>query len=201
MSEQGTASTKTRAEVRGGGKKPYAQKGTGNARMGSKRTPLRPGGGVSFGPKVWRHSIRFAALNKRSAAIWPKWRTNGTRQSSTKKQPVRPACFQTRAAQGLEHQDEQEGAAAGAGHGPAERGVQHDSRGGSDGANPDQLLPRSAPALSRSSSCILRLAHHPGLAVLSLGSDGLDDSVVHLPIVRSCDSIGQLSAICTMSPL
>lgn len=49
---QGTASTKTRAEVRGGGKKPYAQKGTGNARQGSSRTPLRPGGGVVFGPKV-----------------------------------------------------------------------------------------------------------------------------------------------------
>jgi hypothetical protein len=49
---QGTASTKTRAEVRGGGKKPYAQKGTGNARQGSKRTPLRPGGGVVFGPRV-----------------------------------------------------------------------------------------------------------------------------------------------------
>ena len=49
---QGTASTLTRAEVRGGGKKPYAQKGTGNARIGSRRTPLRPGGGVSFGPKV-----------------------------------------------------------------------------------------------------------------------------------------------------
>jgi ribosomal protein L4 len=49
---QGTASTLTRAEVRGGGKKPYAQKGTGNARQGSRRTPLRPGGGVIFGPKV-----------------------------------------------------------------------------------------------------------------------------------------------------
>ena len=49
---QGTANTLTRSEVRGGGKKPYAQKGTGNARIGSRRTPLRPGGGVSFGPKV-----------------------------------------------------------------------------------------------------------------------------------------------------
>ena len=50
--QQGTASTKTRAEVRGGGRKPFAQKGTGNARQGSKRTPLKPGGGVVFGPKV-----------------------------------------------------------------------------------------------------------------------------------------------------
>ena len=49
---QGTANTLTRSEVRGGGKKPYAQKGTGNARIGSRRTPLRPGGGISFGPKV-----------------------------------------------------------------------------------------------------------------------------------------------------
>jgi hypothetical protein len=49
---QGTASTLTRSEVRGGGKKPYKQKGTGNARRGSKRSPLMPGGGISFGPKV-----------------------------------------------------------------------------------------------------------------------------------------------------
>lgn len=47
----GTASTKRRAEVSGGGKKPYKQKGTGNARRGTSRTPLRPGGGVVFGPK------------------------------------------------------------------------------------------------------------------------------------------------------
>jgi len=47
---QGTAKTKTKAEVRGGGKKPYKQKGTGNARMGSTRSPLCVGGGVSFGP-------------------------------------------------------------------------------------------------------------------------------------------------------
>jgi large subunit ribosomal protein L4 len=48
---QGNASTKTKAEVRGGGKKPFKQKGTGNARQGSKRSPLMPGGGVVFGPK------------------------------------------------------------------------------------------------------------------------------------------------------
>jgi large subunit ribosomal protein L4 len=47
---QGTASTKTRGEVRGGGKKPYRQKGTGRARQGSLRAPHYAGGGVAHGP-------------------------------------------------------------------------------------------------------------------------------------------------------
>jgi len=63
----GTASTLTRGEVRGGGKKPYRQKKTGNARQGSKRTPLRPGGGVIFGPKPRDFSIDMNQKERRIA--------------------------------------------------------------------------------------------------------------------------------------
>ena len=54
----GTQSTKTRSEVRGGGKKPFKQKGTGNARQGSIRAPHFSGGGVALGPKPRKYSQR-----------------------------------------------------------------------------------------------------------------------------------------------
>jgi large subunit ribosomal protein L4 len=66
-SRQGTASTLTRAEVRGGGRKPYKQKGTGRARQGTIRTPLRPGGGIIFGPKPRTYNLAMNRKERRLA--------------------------------------------------------------------------------------------------------------------------------------
>lgn len=64
---QGSASTKTRSEVRGGGRKPWKQKGTGRARAGSIRSPLFAGGGVSFGPKPRSYEISLPAKERKLA--------------------------------------------------------------------------------------------------------------------------------------
>ena len=64
---QGTHSTKTRGEVRGGGKKPWKQKGTGRARAGSSRSPLWGGGGVVFGPKPRDYSKKVNEKVKKLA--------------------------------------------------------------------------------------------------------------------------------------
>src|ERR1700681_289306 len=64
---QGTHSTKTRGEVRGGGKKPYRQKGTGRARQGSTRAPQFAGGGVVHGPKPRDYSQRTPKKMKAAA--------------------------------------------------------------------------------------------------------------------------------------
>jgi large subunit ribosomal protein L4 len=64
---QGTASTKTRGEVRGGGKKPYRQKGTGRARQGSTRAPQFAGGGTVHGPKPRSYDQRTPKKMKAAA--------------------------------------------------------------------------------------------------------------------------------------
>lgn len=64
---QGTQSAKTRAEVRGGGRKPWKQKGTGHARQGSTRSPQWTGGGVVFAPKPRNYSFKMNKQEKLAA--------------------------------------------------------------------------------------------------------------------------------------
>ncbi len=64
---QGTADTKTRGEIAGGGKKPYKQKGTGNARQGTIRAPHFVGGGTAFGPTPRDYSFKLNRKVKKAA--------------------------------------------------------------------------------------------------------------------------------------
>lgn len=69
-SRQPIAHTKTRGEIRGGGRKPHRQKGTGRARFGSTRTPIQRGGGVVFGPRNTRNFTKMMPKKQRRKALF-----------------------------------------------------------------------------------------------------------------------------------
>ena len=76
---QGTASTKGRSEIRGSGRKPYRQKGTGRARAGTKKSPLWRGGGITFGPKPRSYEQKVPKKVRRLAlcmALTDKYNSN-----------------------------------------------------------------------------------------------------------------------------
>nr|YP_001293581.1 ribosomal protein L4 [Rhodomonas salina]ABO70765.1 50S ribosomal protein L4 [Rhodomonas salina] len=92
---QGTSSCKTRSEVRGGGKKPWKQKGTGNARSGSSNSPLWKGGGVAFGPqprsyakkmntKEWRLALNTALQSRFDKTVVVEDFSNSIKNPKTK---------------------------------------------------------------------------------------------------------------------
>jgi large subunit ribosomal protein L4 len=92
---QGTAKTKERAEVRGGGRKPWRQKGTGRARAGTRSSPIWRGGGTTFGPRPRDYTKKMpvkASRRARIAALSAKYRD----QAVFATEPVRPEEPKTR---------------------------------------------------------------------------------------------------------